>query len=239
MSGTGPRRRHSPQVYRRRRIVLLIGVLVIAAAVWALIAQPWNVSAAQSTHTGSPTSDAATELPVPVGQMPTPDATASTPIPGATEGTPAPEATEGTPAPEATGDLEPCVARAVTVEAVTDKDTYGQGQNPLLSIRLTNKGETDCTLNVGTTTQKFTITSGSDTWWQSTDCQVEPSDMIVVIAAGATVTSAAPLTWDRTRSSVDSCASARPSAPAGGASYHLSVSIGGIKSAESALFLLY
>ena len=61
------------------------------------------------------------------------------------------------------------------------RQTYATGQNPLLSIKLTNNGTTDCTLNVGTSTQVFTITSGGDTWWRSTDCQTEPSDMVVLL----------------------------------------------------------
>ncbi|MNY65604.1 hypothetical protein D3C86_2028970 [compost metagenome] len=95
-------------------------------------------------------------------------------------------------------------------------------------------------MNVGTSAQSFTVTSGDDIWWRSTDCQSEPSDMIVLIGAGQTVSSAAPLTWDRTRSAVGTCADGnRPMAPGGGASYHLSVEIGGIASTEPKQFLLY
>jgi len=64
--------------------------------------------------------------------------------------------------------------------------------------------------------------------------------MVVLIKAGQTVQSAAPLTWDRTRSSVSTCNSqSRPKAPGGGASYHLGVEIGGIASARTAQFILY
>ena len=96
-------------------------------------------------------------------------------------------------------------------------------------------------MNVGTATQVFTITSGSDTWWRSTDCQSEPSDMVVLLAAGQTVSSATPLVWDRTRSAVGTCAADanRPKAPGGGASYHLAVEIGGIPSAQTRQLLLY
>ena len=93
-----------------------------------------------------------------------------------------------------------------------------------------------CLINVGTATQSFVITSGSDTWWRSTDCQSESSDQVVQLAPGQTVSSVTPLTWDRTRSSVDTCASARPQAPAG--YFHLSVSIGGIEAADTKVFQL-
>ena len=98
----------------------------------------------------------------------------------------------------------------------------------------------DCTLNVGTTTQVFAVTSGDDVWWRSTDCQSEPSDMIATLAAGQTVSSVTPVVWDRTRSSVSTCGTAnRPVAPGGGASYHVTVEIGGVPAVASKQILLY
>ena len=233
MTGTTPRRRHSPAVYRRRRLVLLLGLLIIVAViVWLVVAPPWRGAASiDDTDGATPqtTQGAATDLPAVTGA-----------------GDPATE-TSTDAAPPADGEVEAstppsakaCEANALVVEAVTDADTYGAGQNPGMSIQLTNTGP-ECTLNVGTTTQTLTVTSGSDTWWRSTDCQSEPSDMVVLLASGQTVTSAAPIVWDRTRSAVDTCANAsRPAAPAGGASYHLSVSIGGVSSTQSKQFLLY
>lgn len=236
MSGEPPRRRHSPAVYRRRRIVLLVALVAVVALVWLLIAQPWRGAAAENpAPKPSATRAAATDLPVPGALTPSPTPT-STPTESADA---APEPTTSA-SPEATPTAKPCVARDIAVEAVSDQDTYEPGQNPQLSITLTNNGATDCTLNVGTSGQAFTIVSGTDVWWRSTDCQTEPSDMVVLLAAGQSVSSAAPLTWDRTRSSVGTCADAdRQSAPGGGASYHLSVEIGGISSTQSKQILLY
>ncbi|WP_106816328.1 hypothetical protein [Microbacterium timonense] len=233
MTGTTPRRRHSPAVYRRRRLVLLLALLAVAAIVWLLIAQPWAAPASETTDTADKTSSQSTaeSLPVPSGQA-APDPTDTGAVEGAVvEGT--------TPTAGSTPTAMPCVASEIIVEPVTSADTYAGDQNPQFSIKLTNNGP-DCTLNVGTSAQSFTVTSGDDVWWRSTDCQGEPSDMIVLIAAGQTVTSAAPLTWDRTRSAVGTCADAtRPRAPGGGASYHLSVEIGGIASTDPKQFLLY
>lgn len=236
MTGTPVRRRHSPAVYRRRRLVLLLAVLAVAAVVWLLIAQPWAGSASEQRTEDEPQpQNTAASLPVPSDAAPEATSPAPTPTGDGTEGAdPAPSGTPGT-----TPTAEPCVASDIAVEAVTSADSYTGDENPQFSIRLTNNGP-DCTLNVGTTMQSFTVTSGSDVWWRSTDCQSEPSDMVVLLGAGQTVSSAAPLTWDRTRSSVDTCTSTeRPRAPGGGASYHLSVEIGGIPSAQSKQFLLY
>ncbi|WP_109209599.1 MULTISPECIES: hypothetical protein [Microbacterium] len=233
MTGTTARRRHSPAVYRRRRIVLLIALLAIAGIVWLLIAQPWAGAATESPGDAKkPASqNTAESLPVPSNQ-----ATEGGTETGAVEGA----VVEGsTPTPGATPSAQPCVASEIAVEAVTSADTYAGDQNPQFSITLTNNGP-DCVLNVGTTAQSYTVTSGDDIWWRSTDCQSEPSDMIVLIAAGQTVSSAAPLSWDRTRSAVGTCADeTRARAPGGGASYFLSVEIGGIASTEPKQFLLY
>lgn len=216
--------RHSAAVYRRRRLVFGVGVLLVAAVivagVWAAVAQPWR---------GAETSE---PLPMPSPAAPADSSTPSESSPSDGADTPAPSETE--PA-----GIVACEASNISVEAVSDAQTYAEGQLPQLSISLTNKGSVDCTINVGTSTQQFVVTSGADTWWRSTDCQQNPSDAIVTLTAGATVSSATPVQWDRTRSSVDTCAEVnRPRAPAGGASYHVAVSIGGFDSKDTRQFLL-
>lgn len=228
MTGTPPRK-HSPAVYRRRRLLVLVAALVVVAVVvWLLVAQPWRGAASESPSPEASKTADASALPVPT--------------PGATPSATPTDSAGATPSPTGTAVAGPqaCRSSDVTVEAVTDQDSYSSDQQPAFTIKLTNKGGSDCTLNVGTSTQVYTVTSGNDTWWRSTDCQSEPSDMVVTLAAGQSVSSAAPLVWDRTRSSVSSCGDdSRPRAAGGGASYHLSVEIGGIGSTETAQFLLY
>lgn len=219
MTDAPRRRRQSPAVYRRRRLAAgLLALVVIGLVVWLVAAPPWR-SAPTALDTSAPAES-------------TPAAAPSSSAPAASP--------SSSPTPTASAPSGPveCTAADITVEALSDKGQYGQGENPQLSIRLTNTSANPCTMNVGTSAQSFTVTSGSDVWWRSTDCQTEPSDMEVTLAAGQVVTSSAPLTWDRTRSSVGSCESERPYAPGGGATYHLSVSIGGIPSAGTASFVL-
>jgi len=222
--------RQSAAVYRRRRMVVL-GIIVVMLAllialVWALMAR----GGAAPTPTPAPTTSS---MPSPTTSTPP-----ASPDPSADAG-PDPSAT--TPAPTSTADAGPvpCTASEVQVTAVTDHDSYSADESPQLSISLTNRSSKDCTMNVGTTTQSFTITSGSDTWWRSTDCQQTPSDAVQTIKAGATITSSTPVVWDRTRSSVDTCAATdRQRAPGGGAAYRLTVSIGGFQSTNPMQFLL-
>ncbi|MET1017457.1 MAG: hypothetical protein ABWX76_11600 [Leifsonia flava] len=141
--------------------------------------------------------------------------------------------------PEATpGEVGECAEGDTIVEALTDKSTYAAGELPQLSLRITNAGDSPCSINVGTAAQVFTIKSGSDVYWTSTDCQVEPADAAVELEAGQSVDSAAPISWDRTRSTPSTCEGERPAVPAAGASYHLTTSVDGIESEESKQFIL-
>lgn len=212
--------RPSAAVYRRRRLVVVIGLILLVAAIgigiWLLIAKPWAAADASPKPTSS-----SSETPT---TTPTTDAESPSPSPSS----------EQTPA------IVACEAKDVEVSAVTDAATYAAGVLPKLSISLTNKGTKDCTLDVGSTTQVFTISSGADVWWRSTDCQENPSSMIATLTAGTTVTSKDPVTWDRTRSSVETCDQEnRQRAPGGGASYHVEVSIGGFTSLTTTQILLY
>lgn len=204
---------------------MLLAVVAVGALVWLLIAQPWRAGGAEGAAEPRPVSTMTAAPATPVAtQAPTPTPSSSL----------APEATPSVQA------LPACTAPGVTVEALTDQSTYAADQNPQMSIRLRNTTASDCSINVGTAAQSFTVTSGNDVWWRSTDCQTESSDMIVTLAAGQEVTSAAPLVWDRTRSAVGTCQDPNRQRAAGdGASYHLAVEIGGIRSTGTAQFLLY
>lgn len=147
----------------------------------------------------------------------------------------APAATSTAPA----GADGACAPEQIAVEAITDAADYSAEQQPALSISVTNTGASACTLDVGTSAQVFTVQSGEDVYWTSTDCQTDSSAIPLELTPGQTVQSAEPTVWDRTRSAVDTCEGVeRPVAPAGGASYHLSVSIDGIPSASSKQFIL-
>jgi hypothetical protein len=140
-----------------------------------------------------------------------------------------------TPTP---GSVADCEDGDVLVEALTDKGTYAAGELPQLSLQITNSSKAACSINVGTAAQVFTVKSGSDVYWTSTDCQVEPVDAIVTLEAGQVVASTAPLEWDRTRSTPSTCEGERPAAPAAGASYHLTTAVGGFESEASKQFIL-
>ncbi|RLP72219.1 hypothetical protein D9V32_15615 [Mycetocola tolaasinivorans] len=167
--------------------------------------------------------------------------------PGSTSERPKPQVTpitssssEPSPSVTPTGDAATpkCEAKQIVVSAITDKGSYAAGEKPQLKMSITNTGSDACLINAGTAKQSFTISAGDDRVWTSTDCQVEPSDQMSKIDSGQTVTSAEAISWDRTRSSAETCDGARDAVPGGGATYQLSVSIDGNKSANAKRFVL-
>jgi hypothetical protein len=190
-------------VYRRRRLVVGLGILAVLAIILLIFFRPGGGDPAASD--------------------PKPTATAD---PGATA---APDAAASTV----------CDPAVVAVEAITDQGSYDPDDEPELSLSVTNTGTTPCRLNAGTSTQVFTITSGADVYWTSTDCQTEPADAEVTLEPGVAVSTKTPLVWDRTRSSPETCEiTDREAVPGEGASYYLSVSVGGVASASPVQFIL-
>ena len=165
-----------------------------------------------------------------------PDTPAATNGPATTEAT---EPATAIPTEATAADGDACAGKQIIVEAVTDKSSYEAGEQPQLSVTLTNIGKNVCVLNAGTSAQVFTITSGAEVYWQSTHCQVDPIDAEVSLTPGTPVSSSVPIVWDRTRSSAETCDGPREAVPAGGASYHLGVTVDGFESAADKQFLLY
>jgi len=131
-----------------------------------------------------------------------------------------------------------CAEGVVQVVPITDADSYGADQQPLLSLSITNTGTAACTFNAGSDVQEYVITSGEEKIWSSKDCQTAPVANAAVLEPGVAVTTT-PFAWDRTRSSTDTCETTdRPAVTAAGASYHLDVTINGVASTDSKQFLL-
>jgi hypothetical protein len=204
--------RQPSKVYWRRRLIVGLGLVAVLVIVFLIIVKPGASSGdPKSTKGSAGSSSAASANATPSG---------------------------GESGAAATGAA--CDPKKVRVEAITDAVDYDPGQEPQLSVSITNTGKNACVLNAGTAQQVFTIRSGADVYWTSIDCQTGATDAEVTLKPGKAVSSATPVPWDRTRSAPDTCESqTRESAPAGGASYHLSVSVAGIDSASPKQFLLY
>ena len=154
----------------------------------------------------------------------------------ASTSSPKPSTTSSAPA-AAAGDAPACAASDITITAKVDQASYSPETQPQLSFSITNDGAAACTMTDGSDVQVFEITSGNEVYWKSTDCQTGKKANTNVIEAGKSLDSAA-IGWDRTRSSTKTCNSTRAAVPANGASYHLTVTVDKMKSANSPQFVL-
>ena len=196
--------------------MVLLGLVAVIIAIVLVIVRPGSSQGDEPDAAVAPTSSA---------------------TPAATDAAEPPPTVIPTEPVAADGDA--CAGKNVVVEAVTDKTVYEAGEQPQLSVTITNTGKNTCVLNAGTKAQVFTITSGEEVYWVSSDCQVDPIDAEVSLAPGTPISSSVPIVWDRTRSSAETCDGPRESVPAGGASYHLSVGVDGFASATTKQFQLY
>ncbi|MCU1637302.1 MAG: hypothetical protein JWQ68_2541 [Cryobacterium sp.] len=200
-------------VYWRRRLLVGLGLVAVLVIIFLIVVRPGSSS-------GEP-------------KQPAPASTDSS-------STPTDSIAGAESAAEAAPDGAPCDPDNVKVAAITDAPDYQSDELPQLSVSITNTGKASCSLNAGTSRQVFTITSGEDIYWTSTDCQTDPVDAKVILEPGVEVSSAQPVEWERVRSAPDTCDdSDREKAPAGGASYYLSVSVDGVQSENPRQFLLY
>ncbi|BDI23952.1 hypothetical protein [Herbiconiux sp. L3-i23] len=165
-------------------------------------------------------------------------ATPSTPASVETSAPPAEAAPTDPSASAPSSEPQPCAAEQIAVTAVTDADSYAADVQPQLSWTLVNNGSVACTMNLGTSQQVFTVSSGDETIWTSSDCQDGADDFAYTVEPGAEPVASSSIAWDRTWSSPDTCGGERQPVTAGGASYHLSVSVGGVTSADTKQFLL-
>lgn len=126
------------------------------------------------------------------------------------------ETTDGAsgPAARACGD-------ALSIEGSTDHKAYAEDADPILIMTLKNTGEDPCMVNAGTARMDFTVTSGSDTVFDSAHCQIDGQDRPIELEAGAE--ESARMQWKRQRSA-EGCAEDLGEAAAGG--YELEVSLG-------------
>jgi hypothetical protein len=212
---TGPQ---PPSVYWRRRALVLLGLVVAIVVVVLIVVRP----GASGDEPGA----AATSTP------------AADPAPAETATAPAADATPDPGSTAVTEDGARCAPAAVELVPVVDKQVFAPTELPQISMSVTNTGSSDCVINLGSGQQVLVVTSGEEQWWSSADCQVDPTDQDVTLAAGQTLSTPA-IAWDRTRSTPDTCdAATRQAVPAGGATYRLTVSVGDITSADSAPMIL-
>lgn len=202
------RRRPSPAVYRRRRLVVFIGLLIVLGLVTAGVVAIASSFAGKTAPAAQPSNSSQPQ-------------DSGTPGPGAS-GTASPSAK---PSPV-------CDLNLVTVAASTDAGSYAAGKNPVLGMKVTNGGATPCQVNVGTSQMEFQVTSGADRIFSSRDCQATAEDLVKTILPGKSET--ANFVWQRNRTTEGcSVVNAKP----GAGTYVFTASLGN-KVSPKAVFQL-
>ncbi|AJT42375.1 hypothetical protein [Psychromicrobium lacuslunae] len=165
----GPARRPSAAVYRRRRLVVgVLAILVIAALVAVISMLVGHFSKPQAADSPNPTNSQPSAAPK--------DTTPSV-------------ASSARPS---------CDQSKVTVKATTDAASYSAGKNPVFTLTVSNSGEAPCEVNVGTSQMEFLVLSGEDRIFSSKDCQDKPSDLKKTIAPGGSEKAVFPWPRNRT-----------------------------------------
>lgn len=205
--------RQSAAVYRRRRIVVGLALLLVILVIALIVGRLASSSGAENDPA---------------------DPSASTASESGASGDPDPAETDA-----ADVTIEECDPALLEVVALTDAEEYEPDVQPKLSFSITNTGSDVCTANVGTSTQVYTISTGADVVWTSTDCQEDPTDQLLTLEPNTPVSST-PFAWERVRSSEDTCDVEEREAVIGeGATYALEVEAAGSPSLEPRTFLLY
>ncbi|PYY51949.1 hypothetical protein [Curtobacterium sp. MCBD17_023] len=220
----GPER---PGVYWRRR-ALVLGVVLLVVVVVVLIVVGRGNGAPGAGPTASPSASSAAP-----GAGVTPAAGA----PSAPSSSSAAASSAPASSAPARKDGAACAEDQITLTPVVDERVYAATDDPQIAMTIENTGSNSCHMDLGSAQQVLTITSGTEQYWTSKDCQTGGTNQDVTLKAGQELTTPA-ITWDRTRSSATTCDAARAAVPAGGASYHLQVAVGEIESAESVQFVL-
>lgn len=201
-------------VYRRRRLFVGAALLLVIAVAIGGFAAVSSVLNGGQPDPGRGTSPAGQESGPAVG----PEPTAS------------PSAT-----PSVTPEGDGCERNLVTVTAATDKPAYAAGENPLLTLKVTNGNRVPCEINMGTSQMEFLVTSGSDRIFSSTDCQADATDLVKTIAPGQSETANFP--WQRNRT-VQGCTPIDAKPGAGGAYYVFTARLAD-KTSPKAVFQLH
>ncbi len=195
-------------MYRRRRLVVFIGLLLVLGLLTAGVVAIASSLGGKAEPVAQPTNG------------PEPQGT-GTAAPG-TSGTASPSA-KATPV---------CDLNLVTVAASTDAGSYAAGKNPVLGMKVTNGGATPCQVNVGTSQMEFQVTSGADRIFSSRDCQASSEDLVKTILPGKSET--ANFVWQRNRTTEGcSVVNAKP----GAGTYVFTASLGN-KVSQKAVFQL-
>ncbi|WP_066366256.1 hypothetical protein [Herbidospora mongoliensis] len=181
-----------PDVYWRRRVLVLTGMLVVGAVVaWACTSGP------DTPLTGAaPAKGASDALIVSLPSPPAPSPSAS--------GTPTPSASPSpSPKPGEKREGDTCSPKNLVVSLTAGREIYTGADRPGFMLTVVNTAKSPCKVDVGPRALEMRITSGPARIWSTADCVAGSGIDRQTLKRG--IPYVRPIEWDRNRSG-DSCA---------------------------------
>jgi hypothetical protein len=206
-----------PHVYWRRRVMLggaLAAVILLVLTVFALSSNGTTdeaSSAGGSSSHPAPTSPTGATSPAPTTPAPSQTSSAAAPASGSSSG-----ATTPNPAsPASSGSASAvvaCIGAQLTVSAGSQAPTYKVGDQPVLTLLVTNNGPGNCTQDLADSQVQLVVYNGAARVWGSHDCLIQPGTDLKTLVAGSTV--GVQITWSGL-SAQPACAGTRQRVGAG------------------------
>ncbi|MEN0104670.1 MAG: hypothetical protein AAGC90_17235, partial [Curtobacterium sp.] len=171
-----------PGVYWRRRATVAGVILLIVVVIVLIVVGRGNGASSAAAPSASPSSSPAASS----SSSSSSSASASSP-----------SASASASAPASAADGSTCSKDQITLKPVLDKSAYGPTEDPKIAMSIENTGSNSCHMDLGSSQQVLTISSGEEQYWSSKDCQTGGTNQDVTIKAGQTLTTPA-IAWDRT-----------------------------------------
>ncbi|MGI5493404.1 hypothetical protein [Microtetraspora malaysiensis] len=214
-------------VYWRRRMAVLTGVLVVVAVVaWACTSASGRQTSTGATKGATPAPDAlVVSLPSPLasplaspsptsspsGEKEAKDGKGDKEDKGAKDAKGAKEAKEAkAAAPRRPGDL--CDPKELVLSLRGGQQTYTGSAEPTFLLTVVSTAKVDCTVDVGPRVLETRITSGNDRVWSTADCVSGAGVDMQMLKRG--IPYVRTIRWDRHRSGED-CTAKRAAAMPG------------------------
>ncbi|CAM3166968.1 hypothetical protein [Corynebacterium gottingense] len=219
-----PKRPLPPEIYMRRRVVVLVALLVLVGLI------VWGLSAvARSGGDGADTASSsveATASPSPSEEKPKAEPTET--VAGEESGTSAASFASETASSEPSVAAAPanpgeCSLKDLQITATTNQPSYPAGTEPVLYMEVRNPTDVDCNINLDEAKLRFEVYAmgTNERVWADTDCYEPVVGGMQTFAPGATRGFEAR--WSATGSAPEACENRQP-VPAG--SYFLHAVIG-------------
>ncbi len=200
----------SSTYWRRRVIVLVVGLVILGLAAWGL-SNAFAVSSARAKTGTGRTLQSSRQTAGPAGQAGQPGTTGTTRAAGAAASRPG-----GPSAGQATGNgkiLPAFCARAdIVISIFTGQSQFGRRQWPQFDLNVVSTQKAECSFNLGSAHIELVIREGPARIWSSGDCAAGKTGLITALRRG--VPTVLAITWDR-RTSAPGCSGRAIGVPAG------------------------